>query len=129
MKTVLVVSVAALAAAVGEALISLGMRRMGDASAWGLANWDKVLLMFLHPLVLLGVAFTIIFFVLFSWSLSWADMSFVQPLTALSFVFGLLIARFWLGEAVSWWRWVGVLVIIAGVTLVSLDPRPFTHGR
>jgi drug/metabolite transporter (DMT)-like permease len=127
MKTILVVAFAALCAALGEALIAVGMKQMGDASALGLAQWRQALLMFLNPKVLLGVGFTIVFFALFSWSLSWADLSYVQPLTALSFVFGVLIARYALGEAVSWWRWVGVIVIIAGVTLVSLDPRQLTR--
>jgi drug/metabolite transporter (DMT)-like permease len=124
MKTILVVAFAALCAAVGEALIAVGMKQMGDASALG---FRQALLMFLNPKVILGVGFTIVFFALFSWSLSWADLSYVQPLTALSFVFGVLIARYALGESVSWWRWVGVVVIIAGVTLVSLDPRQLTR--
>ena len=123
MKTVAVISFAALCAAVGEAFIAKGMKQMGDASALGL--W-KSLPHFANPWVIAGVVLTAVFFVFFSWSLSWADLSFVQPLTALSFVFGVLIARWWLGETVSWWRWVGVAVIIAGVTLVSYDPSPLT---
>lgn len=126
MKTVLVL--ATLAAAVGEALIAHGMKHFGDIPLFG-ANakgLGKALMTFAHPMVLLGVAFTIVFFVLFSFSLSWADLSFVQPLTALSFVFGTLIAKYWLHEQVSVWRWVGVAVIVLGVVLVARDPRQLT---
>ncbi|UPT75123.1 MAG: hypothetical protein M0D55_05265 [Elusimicrobiota bacterium] len=95
MKTVVVIAIAALCAAVGEAFIAKGMKQMGDASALGF--W-KSLPHFANPWVLVGVALTTVFFVLFSWSLSWADLSYVQPLTALSFVFGVLISRWWLGR-------------------------------
>lgn len=116
MKTLVVITIAALCAAVGEAFIAKGMKQMGDASALGF--W-KALPHFLNPWVLAGVALTTVFFALFSWSLSWADLSYVQPLTALSFVFGVLISRWWLGETIVWWRWAGVAVIIVGVTMVS----------
>jgi len=123
MKTVLIIAVAALCAAIGEAFIAKGMKQMGDASLLGF--W-KSIPHFANPWVIAGVILTTVFFVLFSWSLSWADLSFVQPLTALSFVFGVLIARGWLGETISWWRWAGVAIIIIGVTFVSYDPRQST---
>ncbi len=123
MKTVVVIVIATLCAAVGEAFIAKGMKQMGDASMLGF--W-RSLPHFANPWVIAGVVLTTVFFALFSWSLSWADLSYVQPLTALSFVFGVLIARLWLGETVSWWRWVGVTVIIIGVTLVAYDPKQLT---
>lgn len=123
MKTIVVIVIATLCAAVGEAFIAKGMRAMGDASALGF--W-KSLPHFANPWVIAGVVLMAVFFVLFSWSLSWADLSYVQPLTALSFVFGVLIARLWLGETVPWWRWVGVAVIVIGVALVAYDPKPLT---
>ena len=126
MKTVLVVAFATLMAAVGEAFIARGMKQMGDVSASGARGWLSGLAMFAQPQVVLGILFTIVFFVLFSYALSWADMSYVQPLTALSFVFGLLIAKFFLKEEVSAWRWIGVAVIVLGVLLVTRDPKELT---
>lgn len=123
MKTVVIIVIATLCAAVGEAFIAKGMKQMGDASMLGF--W-KSIPHFANPWVIAGVVLTTVFFVLFSWSLSWADLSYVQPLTALSFVFGVLIARLWLGETVHWWRWLGVAVIIVGVSLVAYDPKPLT---
>lgn len=126
MKTLLVVAVATLAAAVGEALIARGMKQMGDVSAHGLMGLLQGLAMFAQPLVILGILFTFVFFVLFSYALSWSDLSYVQPLTALSFVFGVLIAKYYLKEDISLWRWVGVAVIVAGVVLVTRDPKELT---
>lgn len=123
MKTVVIIAIATLCAAVGEAFIAKGMKQMGDASMLGF--W-KSIPHFANAWVIAGVVLTTVFFVLFSWSLSWADLSYVQPLTALSFVFGVLIARLWLGETVSWWRWVGVAVVVVGVALVAYDPKQLT---
>ncbi|MBI4386173.1 MAG: DMT family transporter [Elusimicrobia bacterium] len=128
MKTVLVLILATLAAAVGEAFIARGMKQMGDVSLLGIKGLWKSVGMFTHPLVLLGIAFTILFFVLFTWALSWSDLSFAQPLTALSFVFGTLIAKYFLNEDVSFWRWLGVLVIVFGVFLITRDPKQLTPG-
>jgi drug/metabolite transporter (DMT)-like permease len=50
--------------------------------------------------------------------LSWADVSFAVPATALSYVVGALGARFFLGEHIDRKRWIGVLLVCAGVALV-----------
>lgn len=47
-----------------------------------------------------------------------ANVSFVVPVTALSYVAGALGGAIFLGEHVSAKRWLGVLLVCAGVTLV-----------
>jgi len=49
-----------------------------------------------------------IFFFLYLASLSWADISFVMPLTAMSFIFAALLAKFVLKEDVSWFAGSGL---------------------
>ena len=122
MKTFVVMLLATLCAASGEALISVGMKQMGDVSAGGASGPWGILRMFTYPKVVLGVCLMAGFFFLFSSALSWADLSFVQPLTAQTFVYGALIARFALGERVSGWRWAGIALIVAGILVVSRDP-------
>lgn len=51
--------------------------------------------------------------------LSKAPLSLAYPLMSLSYIFGLLAARFYFGEAVSVTRWAGVLLICLGVALVA----------
>src|SRR5438552_18002221 len=53
--------------------------------------------------------------------LSWADVSFVVPITALSYVAGALGAHFLLHEQVTPARWTGVLLVCFGVALLSLS--------
>jgi drug/metabolite transporter (DMT)-like permease len=55
--------------------------------------------------------------------LSVENVSFVIPLTALSYVIGALGGAFFLGERVDWQRWIGVLLVCAGVALVFVGGR------
>jgi len=51
--------------------------------------------------------------------LSWKAISFVIPASALSYVVGTLGAKYILHEDVSPARWIGVLLVCAGVALVA----------
>jgi uncharacterized membrane protein len=51
--------------------------------------------------------------------LSWEPISLVIPASALSYVVGTLGAKYILGEQVSAARWVGVVLVCAGVALVA----------
>jgi drug/metabolite transporter (DMT)-like permease len=47
-------------------------------------------------------------------------------LTAMSYIFGALLAKFFLHEDVTWMRWVGTVVIVIGIVFVALDGNPRT---
>jgi multidrug transporter EmrE-like cation transporter len=51
--------------------------------------------------------------------LSWQPISFVIPASALSYVVGTLGAKYILREQVSAARWIGVVLVCAGVALVA----------
>jgi len=69
--------------------------------------------------VLLGLLLETIFFILLQYLLAQEDVSFIWPLTALSFVMTTLAARFILGEHVDFVRWSGVVLIILGAAFIS----------
>ena len=50
---------------------------------------------------------------------TWADLSYVLPVTASGYVITALLGKFLLNETVSVSRWIGVLVIAFGVVLVA----------
>jgi len=52
--------------------------------------------------------------------LSWADLSYVLPLTAVGYIATALIGRFILNEQITWLRWSGTLLIVAGTSLVGM---------
>jgi drug/metabolite transporter (DMT)-like permease len=51
--------------------------------------------------------------------LSWADLSYVMPVTAIGYVLTAFAGRFFLGEPVSFLRWTGIVLITSGVYLVG----------
>jgi drug/metabolite transporter (DMT)-like permease len=72
------------------------------------------------PLIVVGV------FVLqlFNWLLvlEHADLSYAQPITALSYVSVGLLSAAWLGEALDAGKLIGIGLILIGVILVSAGP-------
>jgi drug/metabolite transporter (DMT)-like permease len=94
---------------------------------WGLKHWDGRLAYspldyiraFLNPWVLLGVSLLILWLLMRMALLSWADLSYVLPVTALGYVVSALFGRFFLNENISYGRWAGTLLIVAGIALVG----------
>ncbi len=68
---------------------------------------------------LFGLLLEMTFFVGLLYLLGQKDVSFVWPLTSLSFVMTTLAARFLLKEDVSTVRWAGVALIVFGAALIS----------
>jgi drug/metabolite transporter (DMT)-like permease len=62
---------------------------------------------------------TVAFFALLA-ALSFENVSFVVPVTALGYGAGALGAMLFLHERISLQRWVGVLIVCVGVTIVLL---------
>lgn len=76
-------------------------------------NW------FANKNVLFGLLLLTTFFVLLQYLLGQADVSFIWPLTAISFVMTTLAAQFILHENVNALRWSGVALIVLGAALIS----------
>jgi drug/metabolite transporter (DMT)-like permease len=58
---------------------------------------------------------------------TWADLSYVLPVTASGYVVTAILSRFLLQENVSLSRWIGVLIISFGVVLVARTPSDTKH--
>ena len=124
MRTFVVILIATISAAIGEVLLSYGMRKNGEVDLSVPSQWiDLILSVVRNPYVLAGVVLLAVFFFLYLASLSWDDISYVMPLTAMSFIFVALMAKFVLKEDVSWQRWAGTVLIVAGVAFVGLEER------
>ncbi len=79
-----------------------------------------------RPYVALGVALLILWTLARMTLLSWADLSYVLPVTAVGYVLVALEGRLWLHEAITVKRWAGIALIMAGVALVSAGTAPRT---
>ena len=104
----------------GVILLKKGMTHIGDLNGYGLAEMFRVFKAgATSPQILLGVFFEAVFFGCLLLLMNKSDISFLWPLTALSFVFATLAAMVFLGETVSWIRWVGVALIMLGAAFIS----------
>ena len=119
----LVLAGVTLCASIGDSLLSRGMKQVGSIS---LNHLSDLILAVLNPSVALGILLLLGFFASYMTALSWADLTYVLPATSLGYVLLTLIARFYLHEAVTTSRWVGVLLISAGVGFVTQGPA-LTH--
>jgi drug/metabolite transporter (DMT)-like permease len=120
MKTALVLIIAILSQAVGNVYLTRAMKAITMASA---AAGEDVLATAAraasNPTLWLGTVLLIVFFVLYSAALSWADLSFVLPATAFGYVLNVAAGHYFLSESVTPARWVGSVIITLGVFLVS----------
>src|SRR5215472_16428200 len=105
----------------GELCVSRAMKQTGEVKDFRPVAIVKVILRALsNRWMLLGVGLmTVAFFSLLA-ILSIEKVSFVVPVTALSYVVGALGGRFFLGEKISASRWTGIALVCIGVTLVFL---------
>jgi drug/metabolite transporter (DMT)-like permease len=108
----------------GDVLLSKGMKSFaathGDIT---LAHWTLTFYALGNPWVIAGMALLTFFFVSYLSALSWADLTYVLPATAIGYVVLALGARFWLHEHIPLTRWIGILMIVAGVGFVAGGPH------
>ena len=72
-----------------------------------------------QPLVALGVVLLIVWQLSRMALLSWADLSYVLPVSSVGYVVVALIGKVLLHEAITGTRWAGIVLIMAGVALVG----------
>ena len=106
----------------GELCISRAMKVLGEVHDFRPAALVRFVLRAIRVAWMwIGIAMmTMAFFSLLA-MLSIENVSFVVPVTALSYAAGTIGAMLFLRERISTQRWVGVLLVCAGVTLVGLS--------
>jgi drug/metabolite transporter (DMT)-like permease len=124
----LILLAVSLSASVGDTQLKRGMGQIGtvDMQHLGLL-WHALF----NPWVMAGIVLLIGFFASYMTALSWADLTFVMPATALGYVVIALLSHFWLHEHLSLYRWGGILLIVCAVGFVANGPsrteHPSTH--
>lgn len=84
-----------------------------------------------QPWVAAGVALLILWQMSRMALLSWADLSYVLPVTSIGYVLVALLGKVMLNEQITARRWTGITLIMGGVALVSSGTpqtaRPEAH--
>ena len=120
MKTWLTVAGVVLADTAGNMALRRGMDQVGDVSSCRLRGIPALAYRMIgNKMLRLGVLCIAMAFLFFLALLSWADLSFALPATALSSVANALGARVLLKENVTTGRWIGILFICGGAALLG----------
>lgn len=104
----------------GEILSAHGMKQVGEVSFSPRELLRSVRKMMGNISLLGGVACMAVSFFSFLSLLSFADLSFVVPLTAVSYITNTIGSRFLLGERISKARWWGTILVSTGVAFISI---------
>jgi drug/metabolite transporter (DMT)-like permease len=123
-KLVIILVIGLIFEAVGVVFLSKGLKQIGEVTTINVSEVTRLIVRGATNInVLLGVASEALFFGTLLYLMSRGDVSFVWPLTSLGFVLTTLAARFILHEHVSFLRWGGVLLIVAGAGLITYSEK------
>jgi len=124
LKLLLILLVGLTFESTGVVLLKKGMTQIGDLNGVTAGEILRVCKVGVtNPQILLGIFFEALFFLCLLILMSRSDISFLWPLTGLSFVFATFAAIWFLDERVSAVRWVGVILIVIGAVLISYSQQ------
>jgi len=104
----------------GVVLLKKGIDQIGNMNSVTAAEIFRVVRSGLtSQTIWLGIFFEALFFIGLLFLMSKSNISFLWPLTGLSFVFSTFAAMWFLSEHVSIVRWVGVVFIVLGAGFIT----------
>jgi drug/metabolite transporter (DMT)-like permease len=110
--------------AFGDCSLSRGMKQVGAISV---GHWQLVFHALTNLWVIGGIILLLGFFASYLTSLSWADLTYVLPASAVGYILIALLAKFFLHEQVSLVRWIGIALIVGGVGFVASGSHVTKH--
>ena len=123
MKTPLLLVSLIIFSSLGEILSARAMKQIGEISFRPKLLLKTIPKYFTNVNLIVGVAFLAISFFSFLSLLSYADLSFVVPLTAVGYITNTIGAKFLLKETISAARWMGTILVTIGVAIISLSGK------
>jgi len=121
-KTTIVALIVMATNSFGNYALKLGLSGGAGVSSWAPMPYIRALF---HPWVIVGVLLMLGWFLSRLVLLSWADLSYVLPVTAFSYVLSAALGITLLDESVSQVHWAGICLITVGVAL-TIFTRPGT---
>lgn len=114
-KVSVIMLVAIVLSSIGEALAAKAMKQVDENAPLlrqlqtALGDWH----------VWVGLFLLLCYVLLYVYSLSLAELSLVLPLSASSYLIGIFLSKYYLKEDIPVSRWIGTVVIIAGVLIIA----------
>ena len=114
-KTRLFAAIVVASNALGNFFLARGMRHLSTSPRSPLAFIQAIF----TPWVALGITLLIVWLLSRMALLSWADLSYVLPVTSFGYVANAAMGHYFLDERVTLQRWAATLLIVAGTVLVG----------
>jgi drug/metabolite transporter (DMT)-like permease len=100
----------------GNLSLAVGLRPLSKALALDPLDYVRAML---NPFVALGVGLLVLWLFTRMALLSWADLSFVVPVTSVGYIVGVALAKLFLNEAVGPQQWLATILIAGGAALAG----------
>jgi len=117
MTNYIILGISILLAVAGQLLMKKGMMLFGSFPASQLLY--KIIPMFMNPYVFFGFACFGLSSLFWLVVLSRLELSLVYPMVSVAYVLVALASLIFFKENVTLFRWLGILVIVCGVFLIS----------
>ncbi len=119
LKAIPLIVLGVLLNAVAQICLKKGLQAAGGMQL----SAGPMLRMLLEPWVLAGLACYAVSVIVWLGALSLVQVNYAYPFLALGFVANALLAKAFLGEAMTPMRWIALTVIVIGVGLQALSGR------
>ncbi len=116
LKTIIVSAVVIGTNVFGNYVLKLGLSHGFVGDTWSPMTYIRA---FGHPWVTIGTVFLTAWFVTRLALLSWADLSYVLPVTSFSCALSAGAGALFMGEHVTGVRWLGICLITLGVAFTA----------
>jgi len=116
-KTKVLTAVVVLTNVLGNFSLSWGMKHLPTTFGNSPLAYIQTIL---SPWVLLGTTLLVLWLLSRMTLLSWADLSYVLPVTSIGYVLTAVLGKYFFGEQITWQRWLGTFAIMTGMILVGL---------
>ncbi|WP_267383638.1 EamA family transporter [Cyanobacterium sp. uoEpiScrs1] len=119
-KSWLIVLGISLSDSAGDLLLALGMKKIGKIEELTFNSMLKLIIKIItNPMIISGIACQGIAFFCFISVLTWLDISFVRPATALTYLISMFGAKYILHEKIEERKLIGISLIGLGVLVHS----------
>jgi uncharacterized membrane protein len=120
MKWLLVI-ITVISGSIGDLLSAHGMAQHGVMKSLSPSMMKRFFhFVFTHRSIVIGIVANAVSFISFVGLLTVSPLSFAVPVTALGYILRIVLARIFLHEYIGGKRWLGAVLVAAGVILISL---------
>jgi drug/metabolite transporter (DMT)-like permease len=122
LRVIIAMTIASAATATGQILIRRGMQAIGSLETYApLALIVYFAQALSNPYVIGGTVLNAVFYFLLLTTLSWTGVTIALPFSALEYGFAAMLAVTILQEQVTPLRWVGIMLVVFGIILISMS--------